>query len=156
VLGEVFLELVRSLDRFDGDEEGFRAWVFTIAHRRVIDARRLAGRRPSDPHPVDELERALPDSGAQIDAGLLERASTAEVLALLDRLSDDQREVLVLRLVGGLTTLEVSRITDRSPEAVKGLSKRGLARLRELLGVQQANIDALHRTGSPPRTADRR
>jgi RNA polymerase sigma factor (sigma-70 family) len=134
VVGEVFVEVVRSLHRFEGDEAGFRSWVFTIAHRRLIDARRASMRRPVDPTPTEDLEPALtPTDG---DAVVLERASTAEVLALLDRLGDDQREVLVLRLVAGFTTREVAEVTDRSPEAVKGLAKRGLARLRQLLGAE--------------------
>jgi RNA polymerase sigma factor (sigma-70 family) len=133
VVGEVFLEVVRSLHRFEGDEAGFRAWVFTIAHRRLIDARRAATRRPADPTPTEDLEPALPPVDGEM--ALFERASTEEVLALLDRLNADQREVLVLRLVGGLSTREVAEVTGRSPEAVKGLAKRGLARLRTLLGV---------------------
>jgi RNA polymerase sigma factor (sigma-70 family) len=133
LLGEVFVELVRSLHRFEGDEAGFRAWVFTIAHRRLIDARRSAARRPVTPVPTADLEPDLPAGGDEI---ALERLSTGEVIDLLGRLGDDQREVLVLRLVAGLRTAEVAEVTGRSPEAVKGLSKRGLARLRHLLGVE--------------------
>jgi RNA polymerase sigma factor (sigma-70 family) len=133
VVGEVFLEVVRSLHRFHGDEAGFRSWVFTIAHRRLIDARRATRRRPVDPAPAEDLEPALP--AVEGEAPVLEQASTDAVLALLGRLGEDQREVLVLRLVAGLTTREVAEVTGRSPEAVKGLAKRGLARLRALLGV---------------------
>jgi RNA polymerase sigma-70 factor, ECF subfamily len=147
----VFLELVRSLDRFDGDEAGFRSWVFTIAHRRLIDARRAAGRRPADPAPADALEPALPPVDG--DAALLEQASTEEVLRLLDRLGDDQREVLVLRLVAGFTTAEVAEVTGRSGEAVKGLAKRGLARLRVLLGVQPPDAEELPDDPPPPADA---
>jgi RNA polymerase sigma-70 factor (ECF subfamily) len=43
---EVFLGVFRNIGRFDGDEAGFRAWVFTIAHRRLIDERRRLSRRP--------------------------------------------------------------------------------------------------------------
>jgi RNA polymerase sigma factor (sigma-70 family) len=133
VVGEVFVEVVRSLSRFEGDEAGFRSWVFTIAHRRMIDARRAAGRRPAVPTPNEDLEPSLPPVAGETTA--FERASTDEVLTLLDRLGDDQREVLVLRLVAGLTTREIAEVTGRDPEAVKGLAKRGLARLRVLLGV---------------------
>lgn len=148
VLGEVFVEVVRSLHRFEGDEAGFRSWVFTIAHRRLIDARRAAGRRPADPAPTEELEPALPV--VDHDAVLLERASTEEVLALLDRLGEDQREVLLLRLVAGLTTAEVAEVTGRSTEAVKGLAKRGLARLRAILGVQQADTSGVEAATTAP------
>ena len=45
LLGEVLLQLVRDLDAFDGDERAFRAWVFTIAHHRLLDDRRRQVRR---------------------------------------------------------------------------------------------------------------
>jgi RNA polymerase sigma factor (sigma-70 family) len=148
VVGEVFVELVRSLHRFEGDESGFRSWVFTIAHRRLTDARRAAGRRPVAPVPDDQLEPALPTlDGVEL---VHERLSTEEVVALLDRLGDDQREVLVLRLVAGLRTSEVAEVTGRSPEAVKGLAKRGLARLRTLLGVQSADGEGTPDDPPPP------
>jgi RNA polymerase sigma factor (sigma-70 family) len=133
VVGEVFVEVVRSLSRFEGDEAGFRSWVFTIAHRRMIDARRAAGRRPAVPTPHEDLEPSLPPVAGETIA--FESAATDEVLSLLDRLGEEQREVLVLRIVAGLTTREIAEVTGRDPEAVKGLAKRGLARLRVLLGV---------------------
>ena len=48
VLGEVFLQVARDISTFDGEETGFRSWVFTIAHHRLIDARRHTARRPVD------------------------------------------------------------------------------------------------------------
>ena len=50
---EVFLAVLRNLGSFEGDEPGFRSWVFTIAHRRLLDERRRAVRRPA-PAPLDE------------------------------------------------------------------------------------------------------
>src|SRR5687768_6236921 len=53
VASEVFVSVVRGLPFFEGDEDGFRAWVFTIAHRRLTDERRLLARRreeSTDPH----------------------------------------------------------------------------------------------------------
>lgn len=131
LVGEVFLQVVRDLDRFEGDEAGFRSWVFTIAHRRLIDARRAVGRRPSQPASDAELEAVLPPSTTEPDA--LERLSTEQVHRLLEQLTDDQREVLVLRLVAGLRAGEIAEITGRPPDAVKALQKRGIRRLRTVL-----------------------
>jgi RNA polymerase sigma factor (sigma-70 family) len=149
----VFAELVRSLRRFEGDEAGFRAWVFTIAHHRLIDARRAAARRPVAPVPAADLEPEVPTSRG--DELALERLSTEEVMGLLGRLGDDQREVLVLRLVAGLRTAEVAEVTGRTPEAVKGLSKRGLARLRHLLGVEPRPGTSAHQADSGGEDDDR-
>src|SRR5262245_20172878 len=51
VLGEVFMQVVRGLERFQGDETGFRSWVFVIAHNRVRDEHRRAARHPVDAVP---------------------------------------------------------------------------------------------------------
>ena len=48
VLSEAFLQVARDIGGFEGDQESFRAWVFTIAHHRLIDARRRSARRPVD------------------------------------------------------------------------------------------------------------
>ena len=127
----MLLQVVRDLDRFEGDEAGFRSWVFTIAHRRLIDERRAVGRRPSQPASDEELEAVLPPSSTEPD--VLERLSTAQVQRLLEQLTDDQREVLVLRLVAGLRAGEIAEVTGRPPDAVKALQKRGIKRLRAVL-----------------------
>jgi RNA polymerase sigma factor (sigma-70 family) len=152
LVGEVFVELVRSLHRFEGDEAGFRSWVFTIAHRRLIDARRASTRRPVELASTEDLEPALPPTDDE--PFLLERAGTEEVLALLDRLGDDQREVLVLRLVAGFTTREVAEVTGRSTEAVKGLAKRGLARLRVLVADPEGGTPDSAPVASPDPATD--
>src|SRR3954469_7365164 len=60
VLSEVFLQVARDVVKFDGDETGFRSWVFTIAHHRLIDARRHSARRPVElsPEPPEPTELA--------------------------------------------------------------------------------------------------
>jgi RNA polymerase sigma factor (sigma-70 family) len=152
VVGEVLLQVVRDLGTFAGDEAGFRAWVFTIAHRRLLDARRREARRPVEPTTVEDLEPALPVAEAEPEA--LAALTTQEVLALLDRLTEDQREVLVLRLVGGLRGREIAEVTGRDVEAVKGLARRGLDRLRELL--THGSQDAQPKDRPPPDAARER
>ena len=59
VLGETFLQVARDISRFEGDESSFRSWVFTIAHHRLIDARRYSARRPIElaAEPPEPAER---------------------------------------------------------------------------------------------------
>ncbi|MBS3939904.1 MAG: sigma-70 family RNA polymerase sigma factor [Actinobacteria bacterium] len=138
LVGEVFLEVVRSLSRFEGDEEErFRGWVFTIARRRLVDARRRSGRRPADL----TAPGVLAERAGTYEDDALERLSLEDVRALLACLSEDQREVMVLRLVAGLRTAEIAEVTGRHPEAVKGLAKRAIARLREVLGTPGRSAD---------------
>ena len=137
VLGETMLQMVRDIDRFNGDEGNFRSWAFTIAHRRLLDARRSRSRKPSDAVGADTIEAALPVvTGAESTA--LEEMELDDVLTLLDRLTEEQREVLLLRLLGDLSVAQTAKVTGRTPDAVKALTKRGLDRLRTLLGERTA------------------
>ena len=133
LVGEVWIQVVRHIDAFEGDERGFRSWVFTIAHRRLIDVRRSQQRRPEDLSPAQDIEPSLPHVEAEPEA--LAALGTAEVLALLDQLTDDQREVLLLRLVGGLRLAEIAEVTGRERQAVKSLQKRGIEHLRRLVST---------------------
>ena len=131
LVGEVWVQVVRHIHDFEGDERGFRSWVFTIAHRRMIDVRRASQRRPEDLSPAEDLEFALPPTETEHEA--LATLGTEEVVALLDHLTDDQREVLLLRLVAGLRLAEVAEVTGRPRQAVKSLQKRGIEHLRRLV-----------------------
>jgi RNA polymerase sigma-70 factor (ECF subfamily) len=134
--GAVFLQLVRDLRGFEGGEREFRAWVFTIAHHRLIDERRRRGRSPIESGPLETLVNE--EVGGDAEAEALSRIEEKRIRALLDRLSEDQRTVLLLRVLGDLTVEQVARLLGRTPGAVKALQRRGLAALkRELsrLGV---------------------
>ncbi|MGH2747630.1 MAG: sigma-70 family RNA polymerase sigma factor [Actinomycetota bacterium] len=126
--GEVFLQLVRDLNAFSGDERDFRAWVFTIAHHRMLDATRSAGRRPAAP--VDH--RDLAEETANVDTAetALRSLAVDRVRRLIRRLSPDQQDVLLLRLFGDLTVDEVALAVGKRPGAVKALQRRGLAALK--------------------------
>lgn len=130
-LSEVFLQVARDLARFDGDERSFRSWVFTIAHHRMIDARRRAARRrvESAAEPPEPGEPLLDDASEQA----LARVGEERVHDLLAELSPDQRAVLLLRILGDLTVDDVARVLGKRPGAVKALQRRGLATLRRAL-----------------------
>jgi RNA polymerase sigma factor (sigma-70 family) len=131
---EVFLGVFRTIGTFSGDEPGFRSWVFTIAHRRLVDDRRRASRRPSP----SELSPGDADrySGRSAEQEALRHLGTERVRELCDLLVPDQRDVLLLRLVAGLTVEEVAHALDKSEGAVKALQRRGLGSLRRILDRQ--------------------
>jgi len=130
VTSEVFLGVFRSLASFSGGEEQFRSWVFTIAHRRLVDDRRSAGRRPRLA-PGSETDDAASAPSAEHEA--LQRLGRDRVRQLCEHLVPDQRDVLLLRLVGGLTVDEVAGALGKSSGAVKALQRRGLGALRKIL-----------------------
>jgi RNA polymerase sigma factor (sigma-70 family) len=126
---EVFVGMVRNLQTFRGDERGFRAWVFSIAHRRLLDQRRAAGRREE---PIDPAAFSGPLSGAMVgdvEAEALGRLGTERAVRALASLTHDQRAVVLLRVLADLSVAEVARLLGKTPGAVKTLQRRALSAL---------------------------
>jgi RNA polymerase sigma-70 factor (ECF subfamily) len=127
---EVFVAVLRNVTTFDGDEPGFRSWVFTIAHRRLLDERRRTMRRPPSAPLAEAPDAPAPDDVEQTVGRAL---AVAQVRALCQRLVPDQRDVLLLRLLGRLTVDEVAEALGKSPGAVKALQRRGYAAITRLV-----------------------
>ena len=126
---EVFVGVVRGLPRFVGDEEAFRSWLFVIAHRRLTDDRRRRGRRSiTAVEPGRLVELSTSDIGGDVELEALQRLETDDVLGLLGHLTDDQRTVVLLHTIAGLSLARIARMLDRHVEAVKALHHRGLAK----------------------------
>jgi RNA polymerase sigma factor (sigma-70 family) len=128
VAGEVFLQVVRGLPDFSGGKGEFRAWTFTIAHRRLVDDLRRRRRRPVEVSPADVVERAA-GAGGDVNEDAEARMADALVRAAIDELPPDQRSVVLLRIIGDLTIEEIARAVGKRPGAVKALQRRGLRRL---------------------------
>jgi RNA polymerase sigma-70 factor (ECF subfamily) len=132
------LQIVRDLPGFKGGKRDFRAWAFTIAHHRLLDDRRSRRRRPEVPARAGELGAGGPQGDAEAEA--LESLRTREIRRLIDGLSPDQREVLLLRIVGGLNAEEVAAATGRGAWAVRALQRRGLLALRKKIALQAIQL----------------
>ncbi len=134
LLGEVFLQVVRDLPGFSGSEGQFRAWVFTIARRRLVDEWRRRGRRREDLCPDDPRLRASPRLAStgpdEIVHDVLRRLSEQRVRSVLARLTSAQRDVLFLRIIAGLSIAETAQVLGNTPGGVKALQVRGLEAIR--------------------------
>ena len=130
---DVFAQVHRKLQTFEGDEQGFRSWVFTIAHHRMIDDRRRSQRQPFVAGEIEvEDHRATGD--VEDDAFAL--LSTDRVKDLLAVLSPDQKNVVLLRVVADLSVEEVARILGKREGAIKALQHRAMGALRRHLTRQ--------------------
>ena len=126
--GDVFFELSRELAGFSGDEESFLTLVFTIAYRRLaIDER----------HPKRNTRSALADRildrlQHEIDVAITDTDPNIppNVRTALETLEPEQRDVLSLRVVAGLTIEQTAKVIGTTVEAVKIAQRRGLARMR--------------------------
>ncbi len=125
---EVFLAVFRAMPDFDGGAGPLTAYTFTVAQRRLVDQWRRDGRRPDAVPWSEERDHRTSDSAEDL---ALARAEPARVEALLADLTEEQREVLALRILGDLTVEQVARVVGRRPGAVKALQRRGLAVLRK-------------------------
>lgn len=134
VTNEVFLAVFTALRSFRGDEDGFYSWVFTIAHRRLIDERRRFGRRP--PMCDDGADALTEARGGDVEDEALRNLGVERVRGLCRRLSPDQRDVLLLRLVGSLTLEQTAEALGKSPTAIKALQRRGLGAIRRQLALE--------------------
>lgn len=131
VAGDTWLQVVAGLAGFRGEEQAFRAWLFTIARHRAADAGRSRARHPAVPL---ETSGAAEQMIAADTADLaLEAVSARAVVALIaSSLPRDQAEIIMLRVVAGLDTGDVARIVDKTPGAVRVAAHRGLRRLADL------------------------
>lgn len=145
---DVWLEVARGLGRFDGDESAFRAWVFTIARRRVIDTGRKVQRRRTDPMSPEQIGRAPDDAPDDLEGRLALDAALRRVA----RLPRDQAEVVALRVLAELSAEQVAVIVGKSAGAVRVLQHRALRRLAHELaaeGVTQQTGGAIFGVDEP-------
>lgn len=128
---DTWVSVVRDLHRFRGDEDGWRAWVFTIGHARLRDAQRKAYRLPV---PVDaQAELADQPSADDVVEAVSELLTTEAALRLVSSLPPDQAEAVLLRHVAGLDVPTTAQVMGKRPGAVRVAVHRGLRRLASML-----------------------
>jgi RNA polymerase sigma-70 factor (ECF subfamily) len=129
VASETWLAAARGLASFDGDADGFRAWLFTIARNRLTDERRRAKRRPVTA-PADltvEMPTREPSPEELVVSASAGDEAARRIAALLPA---DQADVILLRVVAGLSVDQVAAIIGKRPGTVRVLQSRGLKRLQ--------------------------
>ncbi|WP_245827876.1 RNA polymerase sigma factor [Sinomonas mesophila] len=111
--------------RLTGGLDGAKALLFTIAHSRAVDHHRRRGRTPSlVPHEAETDPRTAPATPEDLTM------SQQDTLQLLGSLTEDHREVLLLRVVADLSIEQTADIMGRSTGAVKQLQRRALDALK--------------------------
>lgn len=129
---EIFLDLWKSAVRFDESVASETAFVAMIARRRLIDRRRASRRRPTTEQMPDQP--TMVDPGASPDAC----AEAKQAARVLDQLRPEQRQVIVLSAVQGMSHGEIAAQTGMPLGTVKAHARRGLLSIRAALtGVDQ-------------------
>lgn len=125
---DVFVDVLPKLQGIKGGHTGLRTFIFSIAHARLVDYRRRSARAPQLSE-YDPLQDERYSNSAEDDV----LGSLGGISTTLSMLNDEQREVLILRIVADLSVEQVAGIMNKTPGAIKQLQRRGLIALRELV-----------------------
>jgi RNA polymerase sigma-70 factor (ECF subfamily) len=125
---EVFLRMIEKISYYQDQRTSFQAWLFQIARNLSIDYYRKQNTQTSI-----ALDEDFPGK-VEEPLELLERELTIEKLSkALRKLPDNQRDVIVLRFVVGMPIAEVAETLHKTEDSIKGLQRRALIGLREIL-----------------------
>jgi RNA polymerase sigma-70 factor (ECF subfamily) len=133
---QVFLKALEGLPNFRSTGAPFLAWLYRIAHARTVDYWRQQQRRQEV-----VLADNLPARDPQPHDIVVAKSEWNTAIQLLSELTDDQRDVIILRFIEEMSLAEVAETLDKTVGAVKALQHRALASLARL----QRNRTALSR-----------
>jgi RNA polymerase sigma-70 factor (ECF subfamily) len=128
VVQDVFAQLWRHAERYDGRRASVRTWLYAIARNRIVDAHRRAAARPKRAE-----DRTADEASAELDASLDQAVLRWQVSAALARLSPAHRDVIRLAHYGGLTMREIAERTGVPLGTVKSRTSYALRHLRLIL-----------------------
>ncbi|MBI3241187.1 MAG: sigma-70 family RNA polymerase sigma factor [Chloroflexi bacterium] len=127
--GEVFLKMTEGLPRFNDRGVPLAAWLFRIAHDRLIDYRRATRR------PIEELSEAIVDNGADPETWAGLRMDSNQLSQEIASLTDEQKTVIQLRFIEGYSLEDTARLMGKTVGAVKAMQHRALQTLARKLDL---------------------
>lgn len=135
VAQEICLAVAMSIGNFVDQGRPFMAFVYGIASNKVADAHRAMARDKSTP--TEEVPEHTPETFTPEDFALIQDGSN-KVRELLDLLSEKAREILILRVLVGLSAEETAEMVGSTPGAVRVAQHRALNSLRKALEQQES------------------
>ncbi|HUY85642.1 MAG TPA: sigma-70 family RNA polymerase sigma factor [Acidimicrobiales bacterium] len=128
IASDTWITAIGHLASFNGGEGDLRAWIFTIARRKLIDLSRASYRRLSDP--IDPLQMEIESKDWNPERSVVEAMSVKELAGYIVRyLTPQQAEVVLLGAIAGLRAIEIAEVIGKSPGAVRMLQHKALRRL---------------------------
>jgi RNA polymerase sigma factor (sigma-70 family) len=128
---EIFLDVWKNAGRFDPTQSSETTFVAMIARRRLIDRIRFSARRIS----ADALEDVLAEPVDRSDKTIQTTLEASDAVKALNALRPEQRQVLQLSIVQGLSHQEIADTTGMPLGTVKTHARRGILQAREFLGL---------------------
>jgi RNA polymerase sigma-70 factor (ECF subfamily) len=131
---DIWLRVLRSLPKFEGDESGFRGWLYTTARNRITDWYRGGERRPDL---IEYSSLVVMPAVSNVEEEAAEHSATDRAIALIGELPPDQAEAVMLRIVVGMDVAAVAELLGRTPGSVRVLCHRGLRRLERRIAESE-------------------
>ena len=128
---EVFVRMVEKLDRWRARGRPLLAWLYTIARNLVTDTHRKNGKATQVP--LDEAEYVASGGKAELVQNVDRQLEAERLAAAMAHLTEDQRNVIVLKFMEDLSNAQVAGVLDKTEGAVKSLQHRALGALRRAL-----------------------
>lgn len=126
---DIFLKAWEALPGYRVRGVPFVAWLYRLAHNRIVDARRTRKE-------VTELLEIVPSRDCLPDDVVARKLDAEALRAVLSQLTEEQREVVVLKFIDGLSTKETAEVMGRQEGAVRALQMRALQSLRRLVDTR--------------------
>jgi RNA polymerase sigma-70 factor, ECF subfamily len=124
---QTFVKMLEAIGRFQWRSVPFSAWLFRIAHNLAMDHFRASRRW----QPEEEIPETVHGEESSAEEQALTSLGQTSMLALIDRLSPEQRQVLTLKFVFRFSNAEAAAILGKTEGAVKSLQHRALASLQK-------------------------
>jgi len=135
IVGDVFARLLEKLSEGKGPRKNLRSYLFQIAYHLVVDDAR-ARQRMAPLDVADTIKQDVkPVQSLAEENLLLEQLSTA----MDNELTEEQRNVLVLRFQEDFSLKETAEIVGKNINAVKALQNRGISKLRQVLSHEEGS-----------------
>ena len=130
LLQQTWLSVLEHVDRFDAGGGGFKAWVYRIATNKANDHWRLRGREKT----VREgLKLVTEESGPDAGFPMEQKEQVDRLRSAIQRLPENQRQVLLLRYYSGLKFVEIAETLGCPLNTALGRMHKAMHKLRELM-----------------------
>lgn len=133
--GDVFTRALKSMATYRDQGKPFVAWLYRIAHARVVDYYRMTNRRPQE----SDVEAEPIPVNANMDEGILRRQMAMALREAISTLTDEQQQVVILRFIEGQPIEMVAEMMGKNANAIKALQHRALRTLASRL--ERAGFD---------------
>ena len=135
IVQEIFVDIWKNAERFDPNQASETTFVAMIARRRIIDKVRYTKRRIT----ADSIDDMLAEPSDGADRKMQTSIEAREAAKALNALRPEQRQVLQMSIVQGLSHQEIADATGMPLGTVKTHARRGILQAREILGLGKVN-----------------